>query len=209
MTRILLLLPLVLVLGCATTRTALVSAELAELRSLMTGSFDSSEQARADSTYFDISLKMYPIWTDQASTYLYVEQAVSAAPERPYRQRIYRLRELGNGRFASDVFALSNEKDAIGKWNDPAWFDQFKPEDLLVEREGCTVFLTKIGEQRYAGSTEANNCKSTLRGATYATSQVVILPGEIGSWDQGWNDAEEQVWGATEGGYVFKRSSGR
>jgi len=43
--------------------------QMKELKSLMTGSFDSSQQAKEDSTYFDISLHMYPIWENRDGYY--------------------------------------------------------------------------------------------------------------------------------------------
>ena len=176
-----------------------------ELRRLMTGSFDSSEQAASDSSYYDISLKMIPIWTDRPGDFLYVEQAVRSMADRPYRQRVYELRHLRDNEYASVVYALENEEDAVGKWAEPSWFDQFDPS-ILREREGCTVFLTRVNADHYMGATRENNCLSSLRGAQYATSQVVVKAGEIASWDQGFDAEGQQVWGATEGGYVFKRN---
>lgn len=193
-------------LACGSTqKVPAASAALAELRDLMTGTFDSSAQAASDSTYFDISLRMYPIWQDRPGTWLYVEQAASDTPERPYRQRVYELRELEDGRFASVVYALEHPENAVGKWADPAWFDPFGRE-VLVERTGCTVYLTRFGKHRYAGSTRDNDCESSLRGARYATSEVVLSKDKIGSWDRGYNADDEQVWGATEGGYIFVRN---
>jgi hypothetical protein len=43
-----------------------------------------------------------------------------------------------------------------------------------------------------------------LRGASYATSKVTIEEGLIISWDQGFNEEDEQVWGAVKGGYEFR-----
>ena len=177
-----------------------------ELRRLMTGSFDSSAQAASDSSYYDISLKMIPIWTDRPGDFLYVEQAVRSMADRPYRQRVYELRHLGGMEYASVVYALENEEDAVGKWTEPTWFDQFDPSVILREREGCTVYLTRVDADQYMGATRENDCLSSLRGAQYATSQVVVMPGEIGSWDQGFDAEGKQVWGATEGGYIFKRN---
>jgi hypothetical protein len=42
-----------------------------------------------------------------------------------------------------------------------------------------------------------------LKGASYATSEVVIYSDKLISWDRGWNDEGKQVWGAQKGGYVF------
>lgn len=64
-----------------------VDSELKELFTLMQGSFNSAIQAEIDSTYYNISLHMYPIWEDKGN-FLYVEQALTSTPNKPYRQRI-------------------------------------------------------------------------------------------------------------------------
>lgn len=95
------------------------------LQTLMTGSFDSSEQATSDDSYYNISLHMYPIWTSKDGHWLYVEQALNSNQNKPYRQRIYQLEKLENGKFSSKVYTLENPKEAIGKWERPGYFDQF------------------------------------------------------------------------------------
>ena len=78
--------------ACSVQRAASGGDHLPELAALMSGSFTSAEQAAADTNYFDISLRMYRIWPEQKDKYwLYVEQAVTAMQERPYRQRVYEL----------------------------------------------------------------------------------------------------------------------
>jgi hypothetical protein len=70
-----------------------------------------------------------------------------------------------------------------------------------------TIALTTGGPAGCATSEQA--ATRTLRGAAYATSEVVIEPAILVSWDRGWNAAGEQVWGATKGGYEFvKRGPG-
>jgi hypothetical protein len=49
------------------------------------------------------------------------------------------------------------------------------------------------------------NCPSDRKGATYATSKVTISENLLLSWDQGFNEKDEQVWGAEKGGYYFKK----
>jgi len=199
---------IVLMFGsCSSTKTAKTSEQNSNLLTLidmMTGSFDSSAQAVADTNYYDISLKMFPIWQSKAGHYLYVEQAVSAMPDKPYRQRIYQLEKISNTEYSSKVFALDNQDDFIGKWASPEYFDQFDLT-LLKEREGCTVYLSKTTEG-FRGSTKDQDCKSTLRGASYATSIVTVLSNQIESWDQGFDEKGEQVWGAEKAGYVFVRN---
>jgi CpeT protein len=177
----------------------------AQLAKLMEGSYLSSAQAQRDTDYFNISLRMYPIWQSRKGAWLYVEQAMAAKQDKPYRQRIYQLVEQADGTIASKVYTLKNEKDAIGKWSDAKWFDQFETAQVLEERIGCAVLLKRLDKTTYEGSTKEKDCGSTLRGATYATSIVRVEKNKIVSWDQGFDAADAQVWGATKGGYIFEK----
>ncbi|WP_298426120.1 chromophore lyase CpcT/CpeT [uncultured Kordia sp.] len=189
--------------SCSSSKVTSDQNELSALQTLMTGSFDSSEQAANDESYYSISLHMYPIWKSKDGYWLYVEQALSTNQLKPYRQRVYQLEKLEDGSFSSKVYTLANPKDFIGKWKTPAFFDQFDLS-LLKEREGCAVILKKEGNM-YTGSTNEKDCKSTMRGASYATSEVTIKANVIESWDRGFDSNDEHVWGAEKAGYVFKR----
>ena len=179
--------------------------ELTDLVTMMAGEFSSAEQAEEDTLFYDISLVMYPIWEDDTKAkWLYVEQAVSRMKDKPYRQRVYRVSHSENGLIESKVFELPEPAKYIHAWNDPAIFNQISPDDLKV-RQGCAVFLKKTDGNCYSGSTNDKDCKSTLRGASYATSQVEICKGQVLSWDQGWDQNGQQVWGAETRGYVFKK----
>jgi hypothetical protein len=174
----------------------------------MVGSFSSAAQAQQDSSYYDISLHMYPIWESRDSTdrWLYVEQAMATMQEKPYRQRVYRVEVIDDSTWKSSVYTLANPEGCIGKWREPEFFDAIKESELTL-REGCAVYLRKAGNDGFRGSTRGKACESNLRGATYATSTVDIQPGRIESWDQGFDAGDTQVWGATGGGYVFLRAN--
>jgi hypothetical protein len=76
--------------------------------------------------------------------------------------------------------------------------------DSLKALEGCEVVLVfNEKNNQFEGATAERTCPSTRSGATFTTSKVVISPDGMNSWDQGWNDAGTQVWGATKGGYEF------
>ncbi|MCB0549563.1 MAG: chromophore lyase CpcT/CpeT [Phaeodactylibacter sp.] len=200
------LLLLVLLTGSScnsTKKMAKAGPGIESLQAMMVGTFNSAEQAARDSAFFDITLHMYPIWTDKGH-WLYVEQAVSAMQERPYRQRVYQLEQTAPGSFKSIVYTLPEPEAFIGAWKDPSRFDALAP-DALELRAGCAVVLERQPDGSFTGSTQGNGCESTLRGASYATSRVSIRDGMIVSWDQGFNSAGEQVWGAVKGGYEFKK----
>ncbi len=168
----------------------------------MTGDFSSRAQSLQDSTFFDIRLHICRIWPeDQSAGWLYVEQATAAAENKPYRQRIYRVSREGKG-FKSVVYTLPEPANWIGACATPAHFNKMKPEALSI-REGCTVYLEKQRDGSFQGSTRGTGCESTLRGAKYVVSTVTITARQLLSWDRGFNENGEQVWGATKGGYVF------
>lgn len=186
--------------------TLLEDAELARLQAMMTGWFTSAEQARSDPEYFEVHLQMVPIWTERAGEHwLYVEQALATALDKPYRQRVYRLERRADGRLVSRVYTLPGDPLAYaGAWKKPDIWRDLKPEQL-TERTGCAIVLTRQADGSYAGSTQGTSCPSDLRGARYATSEVVITPDTLTSWDRGFDADGKQVWGAKKGPYVFKK----
>lgn len=86
MRTIILLCLLISVFSCKNKET--VSEEkgttnhLSELFALKQGSFDSQIQSQVDTTYFNISLHMYPIWQDKGN-FLYVEKALNTKQDKP------------------------------------------------------------------------------------------------------------------------------
>ncbi|MDX2197362.1 MAG: chromophore lyase CpcT/CpeT [Phycisphaerae bacterium] len=181
--------------------------DLALLKSWMIGSFSSAEQSAADpENFFDIRLEIVPIWRDRdGGAWMYVEQAAAQSLDKPYRQRIYQVTAAGDGVFESAVYELPGDPLAYaGAWKTPEKLDAIKPEDLQ-QRAGCTVHLRKQDGATFAGRTIGTGCTSALRGAKYATSEVSITAEGMRTWDRGYNEANEQVWGAKTGPYVFKK----
>lgn len=174
------------------------------LMEIMTGSFNSYEQSQADTSYFNISMHMVPIWQEVGVYAMYVEQALNSDQESPYRQRIYIIDHTENGNFVSYVYKIQEDERFIGKWKDPSFFDNYKL-DILESRDGCEVYLKTLAPGVFKGSTKEWGCESTMRGAMYATSQVSIKEGEVTSWDRGYDSMGAQVWGAEAGPYIFKK----
>lgn len=177
--------------------------ELNELFNIMQGSYHSETQSKQDSSYYNISLHMYPIWKDKGN-YLYVEQALMSMQDKPYRQRIYKISRLNDSTLQSAIYTIPNDSLWIGKWKTPEHFDRIARE-YITEKEGCEVLLTRIGENHYKGGTGVYTCASSLRGASYATSEVEITKGKIVSWDRGFDAEGNHVWGAQKGGYIFEK----
>jgi hypothetical protein len=180
--------------------------ELKKVVMLMAGEFSSKSQSKADSAYFHITLKMKPCWKNNKDGYwLYVEQAVASMPDKPYRQRMYHVFIENDTTIASKVYELKSREKYIGAWKNEALLETIH-SDSIIDRQGCAILLHKTGKKEYNGSTPGKECLSSLRGATYATSEVTISKDKIVSWDRGWDEKDIQVWGAVKGGYIFLKT---
>jgi hypothetical protein len=169
----------------------------------MTGSFSSKEQAAKDTNYYNIELEMTEIWKDRPDgPWIYVEQAVAEFKDKPYRQRVYQLQKRSDGKTESIVYTIPDPQRFAGDYNKEIPLLRLNPDSLVV-RKGCKVILYREDAGFFAGGTEGKNCKSNLRGADYATSEVIIKEDRIISWDRGFDKNDNQVWGAEKGGYVF------
>lgn len=182
-----------------------IPASVDRLAGWLTGSFTSAAQAERDERYLEIHLNACRIWPERVDgRWLYVEQARGDATDRPYRQRIYCLKVDDQGWLVSEVFSFpTGMTPAPHAWRTPDALDAVDPA-LLLPREGCTVFLDEAADE-FKGGTRGRGCESTLSGASYATSEVTIDDTTISSWDRGYDDRGNQVWGATAGPYRFVR----
>lgn len=182
--------------------------ELQTLARWMTGSFSSQAQAASDSTYFDIRLEMWPIWPQREDgVWLYVEQAVAGHEQEPYRQRVYHVERMDEEHLRSVVYTLPDPQAAVGAWKRDRPLAHLGPKDL-TRREGCAIVLQRADALAFAGSTQGRACASDLRGAAYATSEVTVRPDRLVSWDRGFDETGQQVWGAVDSGYVFDKMHG-
>jgi hypothetical protein len=176
-----------------------------EIKEVMTGSFSSQQQAKADTNYYDIRLHMVPIWEYRNSeVWLYVEQAAAWNLDEPYRQRVYQFVDGHDGTIQSIVYSIPNPLKYAGAWKNSELLTDLSPDSLVVRR-GCVVILKRTSPYEFSGSTNEDDCQSNLRGASYATTEVHITKDKIISWDRGFDSDGSQVWGATKGGYIFNR----
>jgi CpeT protein len=187
----------------------------ARLARYLDGRYDSTDQAKADKTYFAISLAVCPVDAPElGDRVLYVEQArVNALP---YRQRLYVVERVDATAARSRVFELKDPGNIIGACK-LAQRPTLRAIDA-IERPGCVVemhwtgdsFLGHTPDAKWNGSAfepdpTGARCESSLEGASYATTEVTLGADGLRSWDRGWDTAGQQVWGATAGAYVFVR----
>lgn len=180
-----------------------------EVAALLTGTFDSAEQAAADPERVRaerlVAVRVPGSRLGAGAPVLYVEQALLATPDRPFRQRFYRVEETADGGVVLRVLEPRVPVAVSGKWRDPSDLALFGAGDV-VERLGCAVRL-KRDDGGWKGSTEGKGCPSALSGARYATSESALRDGRLESWDRGYDLEGRQVWGPKAGPVAFVRRS--
>lgn len=177
--------------------------DLEVLKTYMSGAFSSEQQAKNDSDFYEIHLHMQPIWEDRKDGFwLYVEQAIVSAMDKPYRQRIYHVNIMDDTTIVSEVFEMKSPLRFAGAYKNVSLLKTLNT-DSLEARAGCAIHLHARANGSFVGSTKNQDCLSSLRGASYATSEVVIDMEKLVSWDRGWDNAGKQMWGAVKSGYQF------
>ena len=180
-----------------------------EVAALLAGTFDSAAQSASDPESFRavrlVAVRVPASRLGSGAPVLYVEQAFLENPDRPYRQRFYRIEETADGGVVSRVFEPKEPVAVSGKWRDPSDLALYGTGDV-VERLGCAVRL-KRADDGWRGATEGRGCPSALAGARWATSEVALRPGRLESWDRGYDVDGRQVWGTRSGPHVFERRS--
>jgi len=201
-----------LALGCATSTprsempTAPPPAGAADaLYWLLLGRFDSADQARSSPGYVAVQVVACRAQVSgMGPRALYVEEARMETPGAPYRQRVYVLEPLEPSASVAmaQVFDLENPGAAAGACGraEPPRFTR----DALVERVGCAMRLRAEGSV-WRGSTSGRGCPTTLGGATYAESEVMLDAVGFRSWERGFDATGAQKYGADAGPYVFLR----
>lgn len=178
------------------------TADLDLLLDYMKGYYSSEAQSRRDTNYLNIILAIEPIWTERTDgAWMYVEQVASTTPKIPYRQRIYHLEQVGDSTFTSTIYKLKNDSLYVGGHRNTEVFNSLSPDNLEL-LDGCALTLHYAGGV-FSGSTDGLACTNTWGAAKYATSEATLYPDSLISWNRGYNNAGEQVWGAETGGYHF------
>jgi CpeT protein len=183
-------------------RPAANNPELENFAAHLIGKFSSKKQSEVDTAYYHISLHMTRIWDERTDgIWLYVEQAMAARADKPYRQRVYQLGQKDKNLFTSEIYTIKNAAAVVGLQSDTAkrsllTFDQ------IELKNGCTVWM-EYDKGVFTGGTRGEDCFSDLRGARYATTKIKLTDTVLESWDQGFDATGKQVWGPTTGAYVF------
>ena len=136
------------------------------------------------------------------SIYLYQEQALTASLNEPYRQRFLQITLGENNRIHSRTFKPENTSELTGLCHQP----ERTLTDIALGEQSCIISLRPAAIGGFVGSTPTEGCTANGRGATSITYFVVLHGRGMDTWDRGFDAAGNQVWGAQDTPYQYRRS---
>lgn len=189
----------------------------------ITGRFSTRLHQSIDSTKGDVLVRTVEYGQHDDAVLLYTQQGEYFDGKfYPYRQRIYAIYQKDDYYIGLDIFALPNEDKywnvftEVSDKNNNSTVDDITftadlerlkaiPIDSLIYKDGCSIQIYKDNLNGFRGSTNYDDCKGSFKGATYTTTEFVVYPHEVISWERGWDDSKNQKWGPTNGPYIYSK----
>lgn len=179
--------------------------EFAKIAGMLTGSWKSSKPVAVGSASFDIVMNVAPVIIGDVPDAMYAEIARADAPDKPYRQAIWRLyRRQGQIRMQTLEFRRKGGEfgSIIGLWAAPEMFPKTVSISDLVGTLDIDLKATADG---FAGKTPFA-FPTAASGATEMTSEISVSASTFTSADRGFDAAGNVVWGPAAGeNYAFNR----
>lgn len=174
----------------------------------------SREQASRDPDHF-FNIRMLTCPAAEmvdGSKVLYLEQAFWRTPQKPFRQRFYMVKPCPKD-LKCDVEVSSyaiRDAEEYKNFCDRPKDQRPLPEEVIgdIAEHLTTINLKRCERGKrclYEGSTPPEGFPNSWNGATHCTSELAILKNnEVHTWDRGYDDDGNQVWGVKVGPYEFK-----
>ncbi|KAK8560181.1 hypothetical protein V6N13_061228 [Hibiscus sabdariffa] len=185
-------------------------------RSLSGEKFSWEQASKDPDNYFNIRTLTCPA-TEMVdgSKVLYFEQAFWRTPQKPFRQRFLMVKPCPKD-LKCDVEVSSyaiRDVEEYKNFCDRPRDQRPLPEEVIgdIAEHLTTIHLNRCERGKrclYEGSTPPGGFPNSWNGATYCTSELSVLKNnEIHTWDRGYDDEGNQVWGVKKGPYEFKPAS--
>ncbi len=190
------------------------SSKLLALADYLTGEFDNKEQALSDPAWY-VHLRLWqvpiPIFTEDSITIL-AEQANIISLDKPYRQRIMRLRETGNSDTPITVqYYMPQDPDGLAGGTRNASKIQHLTSDQLELLPGCVlnVLVKELGScyEFSAVPPKEAKCTFTYLGKTVQVSLgFEVTQEELKTYDKGIDEETGRAtWGAIMGPFRYTK----
>jgi CpeT/CpcT family (DUF1001) len=189
--------------------------ELQTLAACLSGHYTNRIQALAEPVWYvhlQCWIRPVPLFEADSLTF-FAEQAPALQLDRPYRQRLIRLRDT-NGQLTAQFYSFQHPDRVSRFGQDPRKLDTVLQAEI-DELPGCILNIVKIGPARYSATPPANcTCQFTYPGqdGQPQTGQVElgfeVSPIEFHSYDKGLNPTTQKpIWGALMGPYKYQKTA--
>lgn len=168
------------------------------------GVMSTASQAEADPSFVAVQMTTCRVEMNNPepnSVFLYQEQALVEGLGSPYRQRFLQITDGARDRVDSITF----KPDEMDRWVDFCAQPDRRISVADLGEQVCSVALRTAVIGGFVGSTPTNGCPSNVRGAVRITNVVVLHSQGMDTWDRGLDAAGNQVWGAEEIPYRYRR----
>ncbi|BAZ15110.1 hypothetical protein NIES4071_69800 [Calothrix sp. NIES-4071] len=190
------------------------SSQLLVLADYLTGEFDNQQQALSDPAWY-VHLRLWqapiPIFTEDSIT-IFAEQANIISLDKPYRQRIMRLRETGNSDTPITVqyYMPQDPGGLAGGGTNPSKIQNLTSDQLEL-LPGCVLNvsvkeLASCYEFSAVPPAEAK-CTFTYLGNTVQVSLgFEVTQEELKTYDKGIDEETGRAtWGAIMGPFRYRK----
>jgi CpeT/CpcT family (DUF1001) len=191
------------------------SPQLIALGEYLAGEFDNQEQVIAEPVWY-VHLRQWQrpvnLFTEDSIT-LFAEQANVINLDKPYRQRIIRLRQGSSSEATVEIqYYMPQDPDALkGAGSNSALLNTLTSEQLDL-LPGCILTVTqeKLASDRYkftATPVPDTRCSFTYLGnSVYVSLGFEVTATEFHSYDKGIDPATgKATWGAIMGPYRYTK----
>ena len=106
-----------------------------------------------------------------------------------------------DGKIESTTFRIIKPQRWIGLCDRPQAQQNINLDDL--GEAICSLSLRPL-MTIYIGETPPEGCRTNIRGAVRITNTVILHSQGMDTWDRGFDEEGNQVWGATNESYQFR-----
>jgi hypothetical protein len=191
------------------------SPQMFTLGKYLAGEFDNSQQSLAEPAWF-VHLRLWhipvPLFREDSIT-IFAEQANIVNLDKPYRQRIIRVRQVDDIKFPFQVqyYALKNFSSLAGAGQDIGKLEKLTPEDLEL-LPGCIleVEVKELSDRhlQFIATPVADSiCSFQYNGNTVQVSLgFEVTQEELKTYDKGIDpETGRATWGAILGPYRYQK----
>jgi CpeT protein len=186
--------------------------DMGEYVDRISGEFSTRFNQTIDSTKDDVLVRTIVFKRYPTVIWLYTQQGEFLNGKYyPYRQRVYAVEQMDEYHIRLTIYGFRDDAAYYGILDDTTssikaeeWLQNI-PSDGLIVKDGCEITIWKDNLNAFRGSTNEKNCKGSFGGATYTTSEFVIYPHEVISWERGWDDNGNQKWGPEKSPYIYSK----